>query len=334
MLKNFKESLSETHPNIYLVKHKKEEGNLEKCKILENSCNEISLSKKEYEELLEGELVINDEEYQYLGKNINIRNIVEYKNFNLKKYGTAKIYYDNNTLVELDRNLKSLDITQKKLGARIYIIGGHLKDLKINFQGFETQQAKSQPLNYPIDINGLTGCLSLINLKVENISIKANQSTCEDAVNLVNVRGTVDEISIENSFQDGLDIDFSNVSIENINVKNSLNDCLDLSSGNYKLKNLFLSNCGDKALSVGEKSFLKTVKISVDNSNIGIASKDSSLSFIEEGNLKNTKTCISAYNKKQEFNGGLLEVKKLNCKNYLVKNDIDKYSKILVNNEF
>ena len=85
LLKNFKESLSETHPNIYLVKHKKEEGNLEKCKILENSCNEISLSKKEYEELLEGELVINDEEYQYLGKNINIRNIVEYKNFNLKK---------------------------------------------------------------------------------------------------------------------------------------------------------------------------------------------------------------------------------------------------------
>ena len=334
LLKIFKESLSETHPGIYLVKHKNEEGYLEKCKISENSCNEISLSKNEYEDLLEGELVISGEEYQYLGKNINIKNIIDYKNFNLKKYGNAKIYYDNNTEVELDTNLKSLNIKQKKLGARIYIIGGFLKDLKIEFQGFQNKLTEGQPSNYPIDINGLTGCLSLINLEVENISIKANQSTCEDAVNLVNVRGTVNTISIEDSFQDGLDIDFSNISVENINIKNSYNDCLDLSSGNYKLKNLFLSNCGDKALSVGEKSFLKTNIINVDNSNIGIASKDSSVSFIEEGYLENTKTCISAYNKKQEFNGGLLEVKKLECKNYSVKNNLDNYSKILVNNEF
>ena len=120
----------------------------------------------------------------------------------------------------------------------------------------------------------------MINLKVENVLINANDSSCEDTINLINVKGSISEVNIKNSFSDGLDIDFSEVEIDRIKIDSSKNDCVDFSAGNYKINLLDLKNCGDKALSVGEKSFLTLNKIIAKNSSIGVASKDSSIVII------------------------------------------------------
>ena len=126
-------------------------------------------------------------------------------------------------------------------------------------------------------------------------------------------------------------LDFSEVKIDSIKVDSSQNDCIDFSAGNYELNSLDLKNCGDKALSVGEKSFLTLNKIIAKNATIGIASKDSSIVKINDAYLKNLKTCVAAYNKKQEFNGGIIQMKNMNCENYYRKTDIDAYSKIFEN---
>ena len=141
------------------------------------------------------------------------------------------------------------------------------------------------------------------------------------------------DINIKDSFSDGLDVDFSEVEIDRINIFSSRNDCADFSAGKYKLNELNLKNCGDKGLSVGEKSVLQLNEIVVENSDIGIASKDSSITKMESAYLKNLKTCVSAYNKKQEFYGGLLEAKNMKCKSFAFKKDLDKYSKIIIENE-
>ena len=41
---------------------------------------------------------------------------------------------------------------------------------------------------------------------------------------------------------------------ENIVIKNSKNDCVDVSAGSYNFNFLDLDICGDKGLSIGEKS--------------------------------------------------------------------------------
>ena len=89
-----------------------------------------------------------------------------------------------------------------------------------------------------------------------NVSFKINDSNCEDAINLIQTRGTINEIDVHTSVSDAVDMDFSNLQVENINIKNSLNDCLDLSYGKYFINKLTVSKCGDKGLSVGEKSKL------------------------------------------------------------------------------
>ena len=132
---------------------------------------------------------------------------------------------------------------------------------------------------------------------------------------------------------DGLDVDFSKLEINQANIIDSKNDCLDLSFGEYKLEKINLSNCGDKGLSVGEKSFVQLGDIKVKNSNFGIASKDSSITKINNAFLENLITCVAAYNKKQEFYGGFLKIKNINCKNYNEKVTADAYSKIIIENE-
>ena len=60
-----------------------------------------------------------------------------------------------------------------------------------------------------------------------------------------------------------------------------------------------------------------------------IASKDSSTVNVNNSNIINTKTCVSAYKKKQEFIGAILKIINSHCKNYNKKKDMDENSKII-----
>ena len=42
--------------------------------------------------------------------------------------------------------------------------------------------------------------------------------------------------------------------MKKLEVKNSNNDCIDVSMGNYIIEKVIIENCGDKGVSVGEKS--------------------------------------------------------------------------------
>jgi hypothetical protein len=271
-------------------------------------------------------------EYQYIGKNIESNNLLTNSNYERIKFQDSYFYFNEGIKYSYDKEKKEFNIFQSKPGARAFFYKGTLEDIKINFNGY-SEQLESELPNYPIDQRGLTGCLSLVHLIVKNITIKSNKSSCEDTVNLINVEGSLNEINIVDSFGDGLDIDSSKVEIDYINIFSSKNDCVDLSAGSYKLNKLNLVNCGDKGLSVGEKSFLQLNGIFVENSNIGIASKDSSITNINNAYLKNLKTCVSAYNKKQEFFGGFLKIKNIECKNYVHKAEVDIKSKIIIENE-
>ena len=327
----FHKTLEKIDPNIYLVKYDENYKSFQRCRIYLKECSNFSLSPKNTRTLLEGELVLNGEEYQYMGKNTQSMNFIK-SDLNSKiKFKKTNIFYSEGIEIKSNLENNTLDIYQNKPGARAFILGGELKDTTVNFSGFK-KEFKNLP-NYPIDIKGLTGCLTFVNINLKDILINANRSTCEDSINLINVKGNIKNVNIQKSFMDGLDVDFSDVEINQINISDSKNDCLDLSFGQYKLEKVNLSNCGDKGLSVGEKSFVQSEFINITNSNIGVASKDSSITELNNANLKNTKTCVTAYNKKQEFYGGFLKIQNIECKNYNKKVKTDSHSEIIVKNE-
>ena len=264
------------------------------------------------------------EQYEFL-------NFIENHNFKKQIFGSTLILYDKNVKIDLNRDLNQIDIFQLKKNAKIVFLGGYLEDLKINFNGVNLKNLPKKLKLNPIDINGLTGCLSFINIKISNIKLAAKNSSCEDSINLVNTAGQINEILIENSLSDGLDIDFSELKIGFIDIKNSKNDCADFSFGNYEINKLLLNNCGDKGASVGEKSLFQSDKIIVKNSNIGIASKDSSEVYLKDITIDKVETCLSAYNKKQEFLGGFIKATNLDCQKFKNFTNKDEMSEIIIN---
>jgi len=326
ILEHFNKNLKEVDPKALLIK--RNNSDLFKCEIYLKNCELFDISESDLIKLLEGELVIKNTNYQYVGQNLDLNALSQKGNYYSKKFLNSTIFYEKGIVLEADQIKNEIIINQKEVGARVYILNGNLIDTAIFFNGVENF-ANIEPQNYPIDIKGLTGCLSLINLEIENLKISATNSNCEDAVNVINSRGSIKKIFIGNSYSDGLDVDFSDLKIDEIEILNSVNDCADFSYGNYKLMNLKLNNCGDKGASLGETSTVEINNINVNDAKIGIATKDSSILNLKNAILINTDTCLAAYKKKQEFNGGFIEGKKVVCKNSFTKIKKDIFSKII-----
>ena len=96
-------------------------------------------------------------------------------------------------------------------------------------------------------------------------------------------------------------------------VSKASNDCIDMSYGNYNINEINVSDCGDKGISVGEKSNFKGNNINIKNSLIGVATKDSSKSKINILKIKNTELCAATYRKKQEFYGADMTIDNFLC---------------------
>ena len=259
------------------------------------------------------------------------------------------VYLPNNNQYEFNDNLISTELgntgsfllhpknmkffyEQKKSFNRIYIYqdkptdsliirNGKLKNLEIKFIGANKQiieNSNSQRFNS----RGLTGCLNIYNAVLENVSFELNQGQCEDSLNIINSKGSISSIKVLDAYQDAIDLDFSELKINSIKVNTAGNDCLDVSGGKYNLMNANLSNCLDKAISIGEKTNFKSDKVFIDNSEVGLAVKDSSTFDGINSVINNTSICAHVFRKKQEFGGAYATIKDFTCKGkYLVDKD-------------
>ena len=207
----------------------------------------------------------------------------------------------------------------------IVFLNSDLQNINIDFLGFKLQDQKYQKR---FNDSGLTGCLNFFNINFKKmININHKNSNCEDGINIRNSRGEIQNIKIQNSIGDSLDIDFSNILLKNVDINKALNDCIDLSFGVYKIKNAKISNCTDKSVSLGERSILEIQNVKINNSDKALVSKDSSILNVKKFELQNINFCASAYNKKQEFDGAIIYLNKNKCKDGKLYND--KMSKII-----
>ena len=267
--------------------------------------------------------------YLFIGKNKNYYNNIQTNNF-LKKRINKNFIIKYNKDIKLGINYEAqiLDIYQQNSYGRAIIYGKEIRDWQVNFFGSKKKKEKLAIKNY----QSLNGCITFVDIKLIEANLFAKDSKCEDAINLVRTKGNINKIEISNSLYDGLDIDFSSLSINEISVDNSMNDCVDLSFGNYEINTSKLINCGDKGISIGEKSYALLNSIKVLNVNTGIASKDSSVVKVNNSNINNTKICLSAFRKKQEFGSASISIKNLICNNYDKKINIDRNSVIDIKN--
>ena len=312
-----------------------DEKELEICNINLLDCKKEKISHKNISNLFaqKFDFIKKDSKknfiYLFIGKNKNYYNNPQIINFSKKKINKNFIIkYNDGIKLDINHEDQTLNIYQQNSYGRAIIHGKEIRDWQVNFFGSTKNEESLAIKNY----QSLTGCVTFVDIKLIKINIFAKDSKCEDAINLVRTKGSINKIEILNSMYDGLDIDFSSLLINKISVENSMNDCVDLSFGNYEIDNSKLSNCGDKGISIGEKSYALLNNIKVSNVNTGIASKDSSIVEVNSSNINNAKICLRAYRKKQEFGSASISIKNLICNNYDEKINIDQYSVIDIKN--
>ncbi len=269
-----------------------------------------------------------DKVYLLIGKNkqFNFANSNQFKKTYINE--NLNIKYNDKINLDIDHENKKIIFYQNDQTGRVVISGKIIDSWKIIFFGDESNKIKNVSKNF----ESLTGCLTFVDIVLKNVSLSSKNSNCEDSINLIRSKGNIDEIIISNSKYDGIDADFSSLEIKDLKIENSGNDCLDFSFGQYKIENIDLKQCGDKGISVGEKSNAYFNNVKIQETSIGIASKDSSFVEANNVNIKDSKTCVSAYKKKQEFNFAYIKIENMNCYNF--KNQVltDEGSTIKIKN--
>ena len=216
------------------------------------------------------------------------------KNFKQIILENTEVIYSNDMQIKIDNKLKKVNLIQKSNDQIALFQKGNLENWEISFTGKEIN-------NFQHINNFFSGCINFFNIELNNVKIDIDNAMCNDAVNFINSYGKIKKLNVKDAKTDAIDFDFSNLNIENIIVTGAFNDCVDMSYGNYNIDNLKLTQCGDKAISVGESSIFKGENVQIQNSKVGIATKDSSLSNVNKVEIFNTSLCAAAYRKKQEF---------------------------------
>ena len=309
---------------------------VEKCNYSLETCFSYLVNEKKLLDLIEQKagkkvknIFINADKNNYRDAKIkksknNIRN-------NFKKYKineSFEIFYNEDVEILLDKKKKIINIEYLGIQGRAIIFNS-----KIDKWSIKMQNLSINPGNNFENIYNLTGCLTIIDSTLNKVNITGENFDCEDTVIFIRSSGSLNEIFIKNSRSDSVDADFSKLKFFSINISNSKNDCIDFSYGTYIVDSADLQNCADKAISIGEKSIANFDTIKTQDSNIGIAVKDSSKVYINKAIMNRLDTCLSSYKKKQEFNGSYLEVNDFVCDTFINKFISDNKSNIVIKNE-
>jgi len=161
------------------------------------------------------------------------------------------------------------------------------------------------------DSHGLTGCITFYKSDVQIKDSVFSGLQCEDALNIMNSKFSIDGLEIVNPSADAFDSDFSNGIITNSVFRTIENDGIDISGSRVEIHSSQFFDIGDKAVSVGEGSTLGASQLTIVSADAGVVSKDKSVVNIRNSDFENVGNALMAYVKKEEW--GPAEIHCANC---------------------
>ncbi len=179
-----------------------------------------------------------------------------------------------------------------------------------------------------ISFAGITFYKSPVNI----INSVFSNSKYEDMIGFINSNFNIHNSIFENAKLDAIDVDYSNGKISTSTFRYVGNDAIDISSSDVFLDNITIISSYDKGVSVGENSILDIKNSSIDNSSIGLVSKDGSHVMMADVNISNsTIVGIASYNKKKEYGDSSIKGSNITFINNNNNYYLEKHNSIIVN---
>jgi hypothetical protein len=146
----------------------------------------------------------------------------------------------------------------------------------------------------------LTSAVTFYESDVDIRGSTFTKNRCEDALNLIRCRFTIENSHFLNTQSDAFDADFCEGSISRTRFANTGNDGIDVSGSVVDITEIDVHRAGDKAVSVGEDSVATVNHLRSDGSAIAVASKDSSSLRLDNVTIVGGQVGLTAYQKKPE----------------------------------
>jgi hypothetical protein len=179
----------------------------------------------------------------------------------------------------------------------------------------------------------LTGATNFYESDVQLKDCKFQHNHCEDALNIIRSKFKMDHCEVSHTAFDGFDCDFCDGVVENSWIYRTGNDGLDFSGSHISVIKTLIEETGDKGISVGEESTVKVYASTIRNLQLGLAAKDLSQVTIESVVLDGLEIAFAAYQKKPEYGGGLIHLKKYTAKRVEKLHNIQVGSTIVVGSD-
>ncbi len=155
-------------------------------------------------------------------------------------------------------------------------------------------------------------------------------NNCEDALNMIRTEYTLENCLFANTKSDAFDADFANGRVLGCRFMNCGNDAVDTSGSISEVVDLHVEGTGDKGLSAGENSRMTARNVDLQDTAIGMASKDNSEFHIDGVRIRGSEVGLTLYQKKPEFGPASMDVTGLSMTGVTVPYLIEQNSKLVV----
>ena len=161
----------------------------------------------------------------------------------------------------------------------------------------------------------MTGAVNLYYADASLRNCRFDNLLTEDALNIIHSNFELHDSNFTNLYSDGFDGDFVKGTVTKCNFERVNGDGIDFSGSDVSIRSCNFLDIGDKAVSAGEKTFLKIDSISASSVGYGVVSKDQSEVSLSKSNIHNASiSAIAAYQKKAEFGPAKIFVRDTNFK--------------------
>jgi len=139
----------------------------------------------------------------------------------------------------------------------------------------------------------------------------------DDGINVKGGTALIEDSVFEDNASDAIDFDYvaSDSHVMHNTFRNNHGDSIDLSWSTLVISDNVVESCGDKGVSVGERSNPTIERNVIRHCDYGVAIKDQSHAVIKDTILGNNRIGVALYQKKPFFGGGTGEGKNITFEN-------------------
>ncbi len=158
----------------------------------------------------------------------------------------------------------------------------------------------------------MTGGITFYRSPIRLEHSRVVHTQAEDGLNVIRARFTFVDSEFGDTRSDGIDVDFGQGVIERCVFHDIGADAVDVSGSEVQVRDVRMVNLGDKGLSVGEMSRLTAERVSVENADFGVVSKDLSQAFVADITIQTARVAgLAAYIKKPAYGPASITAKRV-----------------------